>query len=419
MFARRLPTLALLMSLIVTAGCASATPAADNGEATLTVMLADDWASSPAVVDAITDFEAANDVRVVVRPVTFSQLEEFMIADRTGPREVDVAQWHAFAAGALGFALPVTERFMATYDDDTFVPGAVEDVTWDGEIYGVPLDVNAVVMIVNTDLLERVGHDLDDLSTWEGLREVAVSAADQGVRLTYLAASTWSTFAWLRANGGEWFDIEDGTPRMQFDSAPVIETLEFLTDLTDDDQRLAFAAESIDTDADAYPLFHDQQTLTLASGTWDVARLVDDDPGFEWTVLPMPQGPSGTGSGTVLGGSSLYVTEQATDPALAWEFATHLVQPVHALRYAKEHGRLPGRTDVLQDPFFEDERYRVAVEQLPHAAPMQLVVYPRVLDLATRSIQKVLAHSTLVRPEFSSLQQRAVRLVAPGRDGGG
>lgn len=419
MIARRFRAMAALLTVLVLAGCTSATQAADTAPATLTVMLADDWASSPAVVDAITDFEAEQDVRVMVRPVTFSQLEEFMIADRTGPREVDLAQWHAFAAGALEFALPVTERFAAAYDDDTFLPGAVQDVTWDDQVYGVPLDVNAVVMIVNTDLLDSFGHDLDDMATWAGLREVADSAADRGVRLTYLAASTWSTFAWLRANGGEWFDFEDGQPRMQFDSTPVLETLEFLADLTGDDERLAFAAESIDTDADAYPLFHDQQTLALASGTWDVARLVEDDPGFEWTVLPMPRGPSSDGPGTVLGGSSLYVTQQATDPALAWEFATHLVRPAYALRYAKEHGRLPGRTDVLRDPFFDDERYRVAVEQLPHATPMRLVVYPRVLDLATRSIQKALNHATPVGQEFTSLQERATRLVAPDRGGEG
>lgn len=416
MFARPARTVALVLAALTAVGCSTATGATDATSSPLTVMLADDWASSPAVVDAITDFEEQHDIRVVVRPVTFSQLEEFMIADRTGPREVDVSQWHAFAAGALEYALPVTERFAATYDEGTFLPGAMADVTWDGQTYGVPLDVNAVVLIVNTDLLARIGHDVDDMATWDGVRTVAASAAEHDVRLTYLPASTWSTFAWLRANGGLWFELEDGHPRMLFDSPPVLEMMEFLTDLTADDGRMAYPADSIDTSADAYPLFHDQQTLALASGTWDVARLVEDDPGFEWTVLPMPQGPSADGPGTVLGGSSLYVTQHATDPALAWEFSTHMVRPAYALRYAKEHGRLPGRTDVLADPFFADERYQVAVDQLPHATPMRLVVYPRVLDLATRSIQKALNHTAPTTPEFVSLQERATRLVAAIHD---
>lgn len=382
---------------------------------TLTVMLADDWASADAVVDAISDFEAEHDVRVSVRPVKFGQLAEFMIADRTGPRDVDVSQWHAFAAGSLGWARAITPRFSLEFEEGLFIPGAMEDVTWGDEVYGVPLDVNAVVGIVNTTMLDALGHDLDDLATWDGLRGVAESAAaaPQPVRLTHLAASTWSMNAWLRANGGRWFDLdEDGAPQLQFGSPEVLGTFDYLADLTADDQRLARAATAIDTDADAYPLFFDEQLLMIFSGTWDVSRLADDEPDFEWTTVPMPTGPLAEGPGTVLGGSSLYITEQADDPALAWEFVTHLVEPEYALRYAQDSGRLPGRTDVLADPFFDQPTYRTAVEALPSASPMRLIAFPRVFDLATRSIFDVLHHASTPSDEFADLQQTATRLVS-------
>lgn len=398
-----------------TTGDDTVTAASSNG--TLTVMLADDWASADAVVDAITDFEAAHDIRVSVRPVKFGQLAEFMIADRTGPRDVDVSQWHAFAAGSLGWARAITSRFDLEFEEDLFVPGAIEDVTWGGEVYGVPLDVNAVVAIVNTTLLERLGHDLEDLRTWDGLRAVAESAAEQDKRLTHLAASTWSMNAWLRANGGRWFDLDDaGRPQLQFASPEVLSTFDFLAGLTADGQRLAVAADAIDTDADAYPLFFDEQLVMISSGTWDVARLTADDPPFEWTTVPMPVGPLGDGPGTVLGGSSLYITEQADDPALAWEFMTHLVQPEYALRYARDDGRLPGRTDVLADPFFDQPTYETAVEALPSASAMRLIAFPRVLDLATRSIFDVLHHATPPGEEFPTLQDTAEELVAASSD---
>lgn len=378
----------------------------------LTVLLADDWAAADAVVDAIADFEEARDVRVVVRPAKFGQLEEFMIADRTGLRDVDVSQWHAFAAGALGWALPVTKRFAGEYDEGAFVAGAIEDVTWDDEVYGVPLDVNAMVLLVNTDLLQRFGHTLDDLRTWEGLVAVAESAARRDVSLTHLPASTWSMFAWLQGNGARYFERDpDSGTTLQFQSREVRATFEFLSGLTTADPPLAIAAAELDTDADAYPLFLGQQTLLLASGTWDVARLIDDDPAFGWTVVPMPRGPSAADPGTVLGGSSLYITEQADDPALAWDFLTHLVRPEYAIRYARESGRLPGRTDVLGDPFFDDVRYQVAVDQLPHASPMQLIIYPRVLDLATRAIHDVLQGQVTVDRAFDHLQEAGTELL--------
>lgn len=379
----------LVLAALLLSACTSAggedTATSSASPRTLTVLLADDWAAADAVVDAITDFEAEHDVRVVTRPAAFGQLEEFMFADRAGSREIDVSQWHAFAAGALDLAKPITTRFDAEYPADLFLPGAMEDVTWDDEVYGVPLDVNAMVMVVNTTLLDGLGFDLDDLATWEGVRTVAEAAAEREVRFTHLPVSTWSMNAWLRANGGRWFerDAAEGT-RLLLDSMPVQQTFEFLGDLATD--RLAYADEETDTDADAYPLFTAGSTLALASGTWDVARLLTEDVPFEWEVVPMPMGPSADGPGTVLGGSSLYITEQVDDAALAWEFMTHLVQPEYALRYARESGRLPARTDVLADPLFQTDEYRVAVESLPHATPMQLIVYPRILDITTAAI---------------------------------
>lgn len=411
--AARLVIVSLLASACASTGGDDAAPVASSPR-TLTVMLADDWAASDPVVDAITDFEAEHDVRVSVRPVKFGQLAEFMIADRSGPRDVDVSQWHAFAAGSLGWARAVTSRFSLEFEEDLFVPGALEDVTWAGEVYGVPLDVNAVVGIVNTTMLDQLGHELEDLGTWGGLREVAESAAAENTRLTYLAASTWSMYAWLRANGGHWFRFDDeGMPGLEFGSPQVVSTFEFLSELTADDERLALAANAIDTDADAYPLFFDEQILMIFSGTWDVARLVTDEPDFAWATVPMPTGPLADGPGTVLGGSSLYITEQADDPALAWEFITHLVEPEYALRYAKDSGRLPGRTDVLADPFFDQPTYRTAVEALPSASAMRLIAFPRVMDLVTRSIFDVLHHDSGPTEEFGQLQRAAQRLAVP------
>ena len=414
---------AAALGLAVLAGCATIEGPSTSDVAatppTLTVLLADDWANAPAVVDAIADFEAEHGVQVAARAAKFGQLEELMLADRSGPRDVDVTQWHAFAAGAFGWALPVTERFASQYADGAFVAGAMEDVTWDGEVYGVPLDVNAVVVIVNTTLLEQLGHTLDDLRTWDGLRVVATTAAERDIRLLHLPASTWSMYAWVRANGGHWLarEPQDGTTLL-FDSPAVRETFDFLAGLTADGERMAIADDSTDTDATAYPLFTDEQTLLLASGTWDVARLIEDDPDFSWAVVPMPLGPSADGPATVLGGSSLYVAEQADDPALAWSFLTHLVQPRYAMRYAEESGRLPARTDVLADPFFDDVRYRVAVDQLPVASAMQLIVYPRVLDLATWTIRDVLNHEAQGPEPFATLQRSATQMLRRRQDDG-
>lgn len=415
MAAPRLRSLLASALFVVLAGCTAPETLSSTSETTMTLLLSDDWAAAPAVADAITDFEEVHGVRVAVRSAQFGQLEEFMLADRSGSREIDVSQWHAFAAGSLGYARPVTARFEEEYPEGSFVPGAIEDVSWGDEVYGVPLDVNAVVLIVNTDLLGQLGFTLDDLATWEQAREVAEAAAEQGVRLTHLPASTWTMYAWVRANGGRWLEVApDGRAQTRFDSAEVVETFDYLSGLVADE--LAYAAADVDTSSDALPLFQDQQTLALTSGTWDVAGFEREDPGFAWGVRPMPLGPSADGPGTVLGGSSLYVTEQAEDPELAWELMTHLVEPEYARRYAREDGRLPGRTDVLEDPFFDQETFRVAVEELPSASAMRLIAFPRVFDLATRSIYEVLHGEMGAEPAFADLEERVASLTEPGED---
>ena len=410
--ARRFLQVLLVLTLT---SCSAVTSRGSVDRDTLTLLLSDDWATAPAVADVITDFEEAHGVRVEVRGVQFGQIEEFLLADRSGSREIDAAQWHAFAAGALGLARPVTDRFRDRYPEGTFVPGAIEDVSWAGQIHGVPLDVNAVVMIVNTDLLTRVGHTVEDLRTWAGVRRVAGASGARGVRFTHVAASTWSTYAWVRANGGRWLAFGAGdSPRPRFDTPAVVETFAFLSELVADD--LAYAAEDVDTASDAAPLFADQQTLALTSGTWDVVRLEEHDPGFAWTVVPMPSGPHSEQSATVLGGSSLFVTEQAEDADRAWELITTLIQPEPAMRYAREDGRLPARTDVLADPFFDQPSLQVAVDELPRASAMRMLAFPRLMDRATRRIYEVLHGQGGAADVFPALQAEAPDLMnANGR----
>lgn len=407
----RLAVLVLALALLAGACTSSSGEEPQEAAMPLTVLMADDWASASAVDDAIAAFEAEHDLRVVVRPAKFGQIEEYMVADQAGSREIDVAHWHAFAAGSLGHSQPVTALYRDTYEDDAFVPGAVEDVTWGGEIHGVPLDVNAMVMMVNTDALAQIGHDLDDLDTWAGVREVAEQLPDLGMQFTHVPASTWSTYSWVQANGADWYEPgTDTDPQYLFDSGPTVETFEFLSGLVRD--GLAAAPDEIDSSSDGFALFRGGQTLALTTGTWDVARLQDVGTDFDWAVRAMPLGPSADGPGTVLGGSSLYVAEQADDVELAWEFISHLIQPEYALRYAREDGRLPAAASVLDEPFFDDERYRVAVDQLPNAAAMKLLAFPREFDLATRAIYEVLQgdEDTDVAETFGQLQEQVEAL---------
>ena len=121
----------------------------------------------------------------------------------------------------------------------------------------------------------------------------------------------------------------------------------------------------------------------------------------------MPRGPDTDVAHTVLGGSSTFITAQADDVGLAFEYAAHLVRPEYSLAYAMDDGRLPPQVDVLTDPFFQDPRYAAVVEELPNADAMKLIAFPRVQELYTLAIFDILAGEAGAAAVLSDLQSQA------------
>jgi multiple sugar transport system substrate-binding protein len=381
-------------ALVVLAATACGSDAATERRV-LTVMMADDWYSVDAVTQAVQDFEADHpDVRVSMRGLPFGNIEEAIVNDLAGPREVDVAQFHAFAAAARGYAVDITDRFGTAYPDGTLLPGAIEDVTWKDRIYGVPLDVNALVLLVNRTALESLGFTVHDLATFEGMMEVAEATRDlPDLKFTAIASSSWASYGWIRANGGEVIEIGADEVAVTLDTPEVVEALDFLQQLTagSDDDSLAFKPLYNDLSVDGFAVFRDGQTVLYPTGTWDAATLAANPPEWEWTTVPLPSGPRGdTPGATTLGGSSLYIPEGADDVDLAFEFMVHLTSPEYTLRYAKEQGRLPPQVAVLEDPFFDDPVYATVVDVLPHASAMRLIASPSATDVFSNALAEIL-----------------------------
>ncbi|MEX0834841.1 MAG: extracellular solute-binding protein, partial [Nitriliruptor sp.] len=143
---------ALTSAFALLTGCASGTAAAPRPA--LSVVLADDWETAPTVRQVVRDFERDHEVRVQVQAAPFSQIPDLVrnASDLGDP--FDLAHWHAFAAAADGLAEPLDERWrVAGLRAADYLPGAVDDVTWEGVRYGVPLDVNALVLLASADAL--------------------------------------------------------------------------------------------------------------------------------------------------------------------------------------------------------------------------------------------------------------------------
>jgi multiple sugar transport system substrate-binding protein len=401
----------------ILAACSGPT---NSGEpVVLRVLLADDWASAPIVGEVIEDFERDNpQVRVRLQGAPFSQIPDEVSAGIELGQPPDVAHWHAFAAAADGLAQPLDDAWAdAGLAAEDYLPGAVEDVTWDGRRHGLPLDVNALVLMANEALLAEADVTPADLATPAGFRAAASSlrtetSADRAIAVT---ASSWAAYGWITANGGQLIEEvrEDGTPVFTFDDPATIEAVALLVDLVASGDAPPPLAPDLSLDAIAS--FTTGQTAMHVSGSWDLPttrRAAQASVAVaDVAILPLPQRDPDAPR-TVLGGSSLFVPVDAEHPELAFEFMLALTADEVAVRLAAEEGRLPARERVYDDPLFTSSPDLAAfVAQLPSAEVMPLIAYPEVAAAFRDGLESALAQRRSPDEAMAEVQAFAERWV--------
>ncbi len=400
---------ALTSALALLTGCAAGSVAAPPP--TLTVVLADDWESAPTVRQVVRDFEREHGVRVQVQAAPFSQIPDLVRNAHDLGDPFDLAHWHAFAAAADGLAEPLDDRWRdAGLQPSDYLPGAVDDVTWEGTRYGVPLDVNALVLLANSNALRASGLAPEDLADADRFLDAARTIrATEGVEHAItVSSSTWIAYGWIRAFGGDLLARDAaGTVTFTFDDPRVVAAVELLG---------ALASEGVGTPPFAPDLSLDAiQSLTAgsvalhATGSWDLPltrRVPDPSIGDDLLVLPLPRGEGDTG--TVLGGSSLFVPRGAELPDLAFAFALALTAADVGRTLAADEGRLPARVAVYDDPLFREQPDLAAfVAELPEADVMPLIAYPELSAAFSATLERVLKGQ-------QDASERARRAAGPG-----
>jgi multiple sugar transport system substrate-binding protein len=379
------------------------------------VMMTDDWVTDPFLA-AVRDFERTHPgVRVDVGKTPISHmLDSVTAAIKTGVAP-DVVQAHAFSAAAQGLAQQVDDLWADKKPLDTadFLPGAIDDVTWAGHLYGVPLDTNALFLIYDADQFDAakvvVPQEPFTFASFEAAAR-SLSAPDGSRRALAIPQSTWWTYGWIKANGGEVLEVgDDGKAQLSLDDPKVIGALDYLRNLVK--ANLAFAPGAADSHSgDALALFRSGSASTLASGSWDIAVLKKDPAGEKYRSTPMPAG-AGDDSGSVMGGSSMFIPTGSTQRELAFEFMAHLVSDKYALRLAKEEGRLPVRPRVYDDSYFDTPDLRAVIEQLPSASPFKLSAFPEAHDVFKKAVDEVLRGGSEAGPVMAEAQRQAQALL--------
>ena len=387
----------------------------EESSTVLRVMMTDDWVTPP-FTDAIREFERAHPkVRIDIDRGPIGKMADVVRAGISSGNPPDVVQGHAHTGAGQNLAEPVDDLWQRhRVDPSQFLPGAVEDVTWGGRRYGLPLDSNAMAILYNVDLFRAAGVAPPDpnmsFRDFERMAR-ALTSADGTRRGLVVTVDSWVTYGWIKANGGELLKIgADGKASFSFNSPAVVDTLAFLGGMVD--SGVAFGPVGQDArSVDAYALFRSGAVAMYASGSWDLVRILKEVPNGNYGVALMPRGLTGTTAGTAMGGSSLWIPRGSKHRDLAFEFMLLLTSDKYAIRFAKEEGRLPVRPSSLQDPYFADPQLKVFVQQLATAHPPTLGALHEASEAFNNALTKVLRERVSPAAALNEAQTRAVASV--------
>ena len=395
---------ALLGLMLIVAACGGeATPSGGGGDGKLVFWTVEDNVDRVAGQQAIIDrFTEETGIEVELVAIGEADLTTQITAAVAGDTLPDV-----FGALSLGFTHTLAADGLANADAhaavvdalgrDTFAQSALDLVTTDDGLAGVPSDSWAQLLVYRKDLFEAAG--LEPPTTYDTILTAAeeLNTGDQagivlatGNDLTFVQ-QTFEYFA--VANG---CDVLDDEGNVAITSPQCVETFDFYTNLVNNGS--VTGAQDADTTRAAY-FAGDAAMIVWSSFILDeLAGLRDDalptcddctdDPLFlaeNSGVVTAISGPSGDAP-SQFGEQVSFVISQDADTEEAQQFVEFMMSDgyVDWLAVTPE-GRFPARSGTKDNP----EEYTEAWSKLPAGvdtkAPLSELYPPEVLDALTKS----------------------------------
>jgi multiple sugar transport system substrate-binding protein len=321
------------------------------------------WKSQfPKVWDqAIGEFEAEHPGLKIVREIGPHSSTDFhdLVTQKLKNRdpEMDVffmdVIWPA-EFGAAGWALPL-DRYFPPAERGKFLVAPMLANTYRGQIYGVPLFIDAGMLYYRKDLLARYGFSPP--RTWLELvaQAKAVLAQEKDPHLTGFSGQfkqyeglVCNMMEYVLSNGGALWDAN--ALKGSLHDGRVVEAVRFVRDriIGEISHRGVLAyqePESLALFAQGRAVFH---------RNWPYAWEIASDPQRSRVVgkvgmAVLPAFPGGKSVST-LGGWQLGISRFSRKPDVAWKFVSFMTSREMQKRIALFAGRAPARMALYRDP---------------------------------------------------------------------
>lgn len=272
---------------------------------------------------------------------------------------------------ARGELAPVPEDVMATLEiEEVFSPASIRLLKFDDQYFGLPTDVQTMLLFYNDDLFTAAGLDpTKDFATWEEFRQTAITLtkADGGQMSQAGVDITSSPYQWYYSAPTLAFEdglVADDTREVNYDSEPGYQVWDRLTSLVTKDK-----VDSPEFLADQPKFASGVAGMTLREYTFS-GVFKTTAPDVKYSVhLPPPVAdeqfaPVATTSWAYAVGSD------CADQPSAWAWVEYLTSEEAQRVWIAGGGELPSRTALLDDPSLSaDPNVAVGFESLAEAVP--------------------------------------------------
>lgn len=350
------------------------------------------------------------DLRVEVQTVPWKSMQEktlWAIAAQSNVPDVIVASSEWMGGLAENGALePLDGMQFDTAFFDTFVTGTLgtyqfPEVRRDqpgkhGKVrqYGVPVDLDMMLMFYRTDILNPIITELGMKSfpeSWADFERLGKEVkklprtANGEVRLLYLDPEdpVPVRMAFLPASGARFLDTD--FKHAIFDRPEGVEAFQFFQRLLDSGSALRWTRSTSD---DPIVLYKNGQALANIAGPWYSKFLETKAPeqAGKWGVALFPRRTPEVWS-CGLGGSCLAMPYNAPNKDAARKLIAFMSSPEFALKYFQGTGSPPPLKALWNNPLFDEPApyfggqkiYQVAKQAIESGRPLSLVPNPEVI----------------------------------------
>lgn len=305
-------------------------------------------ASVAAINKIISEYEEAHPNITIERTyVSYSDIKTKLLLGSIGNQGPDIvwidsADHQTFAAA--GVLADLTQEIEEWGQAKHYIEGPWSSTVYNGRNYGVPVGSNNLALYYNTDLFKTAG--LQPPANWDELQAAAKKLSNKNVFGFAVSAvkTEEGTFQFLP------FVLQAGSDIPDFDSPGTLKALTMLTDMVN--EGLMSKDVITQKQSDTATQFAAGKVALMVNGTWQIPFL-QKNAKVNWDVVKLP---SDMQSATVLGGENWAISEASKHKDIAFDVIQFANEPERLKELLKTNGRLPSRSDLLQDPFWQEDR---------------------------------------------------------------